>query len=85
MEMSAVPVSESDSAVARSFRETMSGLKLVPDDEWNDGLILAEVSIAGIPLLVTSDCHLLSMEEDVRAGLASVHPVSPRRLLHAFR
>jgi hypothetical protein len=84
-------LSESDSAVAARFRQMLSDVNVIPDDEWNDGLLLAEVSIAGIPLLVTSDSHLLNIEDDdlqvafVRAGLPSVHAVSPRRLLRAFR
>src|SRR2546427_4952646 len=44
---------------------------LIPVDEFNDGLILAETSLAEIPLLVTSDKHLLEIDED--------------RLLLAFR
>jgi hypothetical protein len=84
-------LSDSDTAVAMRFREMLSELNLIPDDEWNDGLVLAEASIVGVPLLVTSDNHLLNIEEDllqvafVRAGLLSVHPVNPRRLIRAFR
>ena len=86
-----VLLSESDSSIAVRFRQALSELKVIPDDEWNDGLILAETSILGIPLLVTSDSHLLNIEDDVlqvafvRAGLPAVHAVSPRRLLHVFR
>jgi len=62
-----------------------------PDDEVNDGLILAETSLAGIPLLVTSDKHLLDVDEDAlrlafnEADLAPVHPVHPKSLLRALR
>jgi hypothetical protein len=57
----------------------------------NDGLILAETSLAGIPLLVTSDKHLLNIDEDAlllafnEADLAPVHPVHPKNLLRALR
>jgi hypothetical protein len=84
-------LSDSDTSAATRFRQTLSDSKIIPDDEWNDGLILAEVAIAGVPLLVTSDSHLLNIEEDllqvafVRAGLPSVHAVNPRRLVKAFQ
>jgi predicted nucleic acid-binding protein len=84
-------LSESDTAIAMRFRQTLSDLELIPDDEWNDGLVLAEASIEGVPFVVTSDKHLLNIDEDllqvafVRSGLPSVHVVSPRRLLRAFR
>ena len=65
--------------------------RLIPEDEFNDGLILAETSLAKIPLLVTSDKHLLDMDEDAlllafnEADLAPVHPVHPKNLLRAMR
>lgn len=64
---------------------------LLPDDEINDGLILAETSLAKIPLLVTSDKHLLDMDENAlvlasnEADLLPVHPVHPKNLLRALR
>ena len=57
----------------------------------NDGLILAEVPLAEVPLLVTSDKHLLDIDETVLrlafndADLFPVSPVHPRRLLRAMR
>ena len=36
---------------------------LLPEGEFNDGLILAETALAGIPVLVTSDADLLDIEE----------------------
>jgi hypothetical protein len=64
---------------------------LLPQEELNDALILAETSVAGIPLLVTSDQHLLDIEEESlvllfnQADLLSVFPTHPRRLLRALR
>jgi hypothetical protein len=64
---------------------------LIPDEEWDDGLILAETSLGDIPLLVTSDAHLLDVDEGAlllafnAADLLSVHPVHPKRLLKALR
>jgi hypothetical protein len=65
--------------------------RLIPEDEFNDGLILAETSIEQIPLLVTSDKHLLDIDENAlllafnEADLSPVHPVNPKRLLRALR
>ena len=56
----------------------------------DDGLILAETSLVEIPLLVTSDKHLLDIDEDAlllafnEADLAPVHPVHPKRLLRVL-
>lgn len=86
-----ITLSDTNLAVAEQFRRRLSALKLIPDEEWNDGLILAETSLADIPLLVTSDQHLLGIDEDElrlafdAADLASVHPVHPKRLLKALR
>jgi hypothetical protein len=78
-----------DEAVAEQFAQKLIAKRLVPDDEFNDGLILAEASLAGIALLVTSDKHLLDIDEtDLKlafhdADLEPVSPVHPRRLLRA--
>jgi hypothetical protein len=51
----------------------------------------AEASLAEIPLLVTSDEHLLTIDEDAlrmafgEADLSLVHPVHPKRLLRVLR
>lgn len=50
----------------------------------------AETSVAGIPLVVSSDHHLLDVDQDmlreisVEADLPLVFPSSPRRLLRAL-
>ena len=88
-----LPFSLSDTklAIAEQFRRRLSGLRLIPDEEWDDGLILAETSLGGIPLLVTSDAHLLDIDQDAlllafnEADLLPVHPVHPKRLLKALR
>ncbi len=65
--------------------------RLIPEAEFNDGLILAETSILEIPLLVTSDKHLLDIDADALrlafhdADLAPVHPAHPKGLLRALR
>ena len=58
---------------------------LLPGEEFNNALILAETSLAGIPLRVTSDKHLLDLAAEALAlalndaDLPPVHPVHPKR------
>jgi len=78
-------------AICEQFVRGLFQKRLLPDDEVNDGLILAETSFAGIPLLVTSDRHLLDIDEDAlmlafnETDLSPVHPVHPKNLLRALR
>jgi hypothetical protein len=78
-------------AICEQFVRGLLGQRLLPEDEFNDGLILAETSLAEIPLLVTSDKHLLNIDEEAlllafnEADLSPVHPVHPRRLLRVLR
>jgi hypothetical protein len=78
-------------AICQQFVRRLIHQRLIPEDEFNDGLILAEPSFEQVPLLVTSDKHLLDIDEDTlllafnEAGLAPVHPVHPKRLLRALR
>jgi hypothetical protein len=91
VEVSPFSLSDTKLAIAEQFRRRLSELKLIPDEEWDDGLILAETSLASIPLLVTSDAHLLNTDDDAllmafnEADLFPVHPVHPKRLLRALR
>ena len=77
--------------LAEQFSRRLQELQLLPADEFNDGLVLAETSLAGIPLLATSDQHLLGIDEDSlslafnQADLHPVHAVHPKRLLKALR
>lgn len=65
--------------------------RLISEDELYDGLILAETSLAGIPFWVTSDKHLLDIDEDAlrlafsEADLRPVRTVHPKRLLRAVQ
>ena len=78
-------------AICEQFVRGLLGQRLLPEDEFNDGLILAETSLAEIPLLVTSDKHLLNIDEDAlllafnEADLSPVRPVHPKRLLRVLR
>ncbi len=77
--------------LAERFARRLQHQRLIPEDEFHDGLILAETSLAGIPLLVTSDKHLLDIDEDAlllacdEADLPPVRPVHPKALLRALR
>lgn|SRR5487761_1897205 len=85
------PLSATKLAIAYRFAERLIDLRLIPDAERNDGKILAQTSLIQIPLLVTSDAHLLDIDEDAlllafnEADLLPVHPVHPKRLLKALR
>ena len=84
-------LSSTDLAIATRFAGRLLELRLIPETELNDGKILAQTSLAGIPLLVTSDKHLLDISEDAlllalnEADLPPVHPVHPKRLMRAVR
>jgi hypothetical protein len=78
-------------AIAEEFANRLLHKGLIPPDELDDGLILAQTSLIGIPVLCTSDKHLLDIDENTlllafnEADLPPVHPAHPRRLLRALR
>jgi predicted nucleic acid-binding protein len=80
-----------EQAVADRFAVRLLEARLLPETEFNDAVILAEAAVAGVPLLVTSDRHLLDIDEDAlllafnEADLLPVRPVHPKRLLRALR
>jgi len=84
-------LSSTELTIAMRFAGRLIEAALIPDSEQNDGKILAQTSLARIPLLVTSDKHLLDVDEDAlllafnEADLLPVHPVHPKRLLKALR
>lgn len=49
--------------ITEQFSQKLMRVGLLPEGEFNDGLILAETALAGIPVLVTSDADLLDIEE----------------------
>ncbi len=63
---------------------------LLPEGEFNDGLILAETALAYIPVLATSDSDLLDIEDAIlrvrfeHADLSPVQVFHPKRLLKAI-
>ena len=84
-------LSSTQLAIAIRFATRLMDSALIPETEQNDGKILAQTSLAGIPMLVTSDKHLLDIDDDAlllafnEADLSPVHPVHPKRLLRALR
>ena len=84
-------LSSTQLAIAIRFAARLMDSSLIPETEQNDGKILAQTSLAEIPLLVTSDKHLLNIDEDAlllafnEADLSPVHPVHPKRLLQVLR
>ena len=89
--MSALHVVLHRSGHAARFAARLLDLELLPDTELNDGKILAQASLAGIPLLVTSDKHLLDIGEDAlllalnEASLPTVHVAHPKGLMRTMR
>jgi hypothetical protein len=84
-------LSSSQMVIAHRFAVRLMEASLIPETEPNDGKILAQTSLMQIPLLVTSDAHLLDIDEEAlllalnEADLSPVHPVHPKRLLKALR
>jgi hypothetical protein len=80
-----------DQTIAERFAQKLLERKLLPEEECNDALILAETAVQNVPLLVTSDRHFLDMDEDAlalafsEADLPAAHPVHPKALLRAMR
>lgn len=89
--MPAFHVSSTQLSIALRFAPRLIDFSLIPETEQNDGKILVQSSLAKIPLLVTSDKHLLDIDEDAlllafnEADLFPVHPSHPKRLLKALR
>ncbi|MBI4663977.1 MAG: PIN domain-containing protein [Verrucomicrobia bacterium] len=79
-----------EQAITEQLARKLLLARLLPPEEFNDALILAESSVAEIPLLVTADQHLLNMDEDAllllfnAADLLPVRAAHPRRLLRAL-
>jgi predicted nucleic acid-binding protein len=84
-------LSSVDAGIAEAFSRTLIHSDLLPPEEHNDALIVAESSLGAIPVLVTSDHHLLDMPEDRLlvcfndADLLPVRVAHPKGLLKAVR
>ncbi len=86
-----IGLSSLDIGIAEAFARKLLHAGLLPPDEYNDGLILAESSLAEIPVLVSSDHHLLDILEERlliefnEADLPQVGVAHPKALLRAIR
>jgi hypothetical protein len=77
-----VGLSSLDVGIAEAFSRNLIYAGLLPPEEFNDGLIVAETSLAGIPVLVTSDHHLLDIPEDKLLLCLNDADLSPVRIAH---
>lgn len=68
--------------VTEQFSKMLAQKGLLPDSEFNDGLILAETSLVGIPVLVTSDGHLLGIDPQTLAGCFVESDISVVQVVH---
>jgi len=81
-----------DRHLARQFSRLLRDRGLLPENEDNDGRILGEASAERIPMVVTSDGHILDMDRE-QLGIAFVDcdlpmvvaPIHPRLMLNALR
>src|SRR2546423_5845151 len=55
---------EESERIAEEFSAFLRNRGVLPRDEVNDGIILAEASLGGAALLVSSDSHLASIDPD---------------------
>src|SRR5437879_5705081 len=84
-------LSSLDVGIVEAFAKNLIYSRLLPPEEYNDSLILAESSLAAIPVLVSSDHHLLDIPEDRLlvcfndADLSPVRVAHPKGLLKAIR
>jgi len=87
----ATDLSDVLTSIAVRFAQVLIGNGLVPEQEFNDACILAETSVAQLPVLVTFDQHLLGIDDAAlrlafeSADLPVVAVVHPGRLLRAMR
>ena len=77
--------------ITEQFVNKLQNLGHLPDDEFNDGLILAETSLACVPVLLTNDTHLTSIDSTQlricfeSADLMPVIVTRPGTMLRAVR
>jgi hypothetical protein len=73
--------------ITEQFARALIRRGLLPEDEFNDGVILAEASLMGVTSLISSDEHLTKIDEDELAlvfqerDLSPVSVIRPRRLV----
>jgi len=65
---------------AEDFSKMVRKMGLFPSNERNDGLILAEASLHGMAILITSDSHFFKFHQDDLA-LAFARSQLPRAVI----
>ena len=76
---------------AAEFSRDLIRSGFLPEGEYNDGLILAETACMEIPILVTSDDHLPSIEQKAllakfkERSLSPALPIAPWKIARAVR
>src|SRR5439155_19887911 len=73
-------LSSLDVGIAEAFARNLIHSRLLPPEEYHDALILAESSLAAIPVLVSSDDHLLDIPEDRLLVCVNEADLSPVRV-----
>ena len=68
--------------ITEQFARKLIRLALLPEDEFNDGLILAETSLAAVPVLVSSDGDLLDIEPAALRVQFEVSDLPPVQIFH---
>jgi hypothetical protein len=77
--------------ITELFARTLISRGLLPEEEFDDGLILAEASLMEVSGLLTSDTHLTGIDETTlklvfeERDLPSVSVFHPRRLVQTLK
>lgn len=77
--------------ITEEFCQKLIRKGYLPADEENDGLLLAETALAGIPVLISRDGHLLDIDAQIlvselqASDLSIVHVVHPRTILTSLK
>ncbi len=58
-------LSDLEDQKVEAFSRALRKLGYIPDSERNDGRIIAETAVAGIPVLVSADAHLADIPRNV--------------------
>lgn len=83
-------LTDTELAIAERFGERLLLKGLLPPEEFHDAVLLGEAALAGIPVLVTSDKHLLDMDAEgltlafQDADLPPVQSAHPKALARAL-
>ncbi len=76
--------------ITGQFCERLHQKGYLPEEEQNDGFILAETGLAEIPVLISRDGHLLNIDPQILAAemqaadLAVVHVTHPQTVLRVY-